>query len=254
MLSYQQPENIRTISDPPHPACPSCGTEKGYALADGRVKCAACRKVFTPVYKTCRLDREQMATLTKSFWEMRSATETAEQLDLNIKTVQRYFHQLRTNIELHCTQLTVKQYGSATISESIFKEQQSRARLGPTAKPMAAIMVTATTVAILPLGPASPGPVNNFYDQQPNGWLYAKDNESLQRSQIDHIHCLASETDYISLILPFWQYAKNGLNRYQGGFRHHFPLFLREMEFRYNNRNNPHGAKLCLDLLTDSTN
>lgn len=253
MLSYQQPENIRTISDTPNPACPSCGTEKGYALADGRVKCAACRKVFTPVYKTGRLDQEQLSTLAACFWEMRSATETAEQLDLNIKTVQRYFHQLRTNIEQHCTQLTVKQYGIRSISESVFQKQQSRAQLGSTVKPMAAIMVSPAAVAILALHPSSADPENKA-DEQPNGWLYAKDQESLKRSQIDHIHCLASETDYISLILPFWQYAKNGLNRYQGGFRHHFPLFLREMEFRYNNRNNPNGAKLCLDLLTDSTN
>jgi transposase len=254
MLSYQQPENIRTISDSPHPVCPSCDSEKGYTLADGRVKCAACRKVFTPVYKTGRLDQEQLSTLAKSFWEMRSATETAEQLNLNIKTVQRYFHQLRANIELHCTQLAVKQYGITTISESVFKEQQSRARLGSTAKPIAAIMASATTLAILPSGPASPGLATDVCNLQPNGWLYAKDHESLQRSQIDHIHCLASDSDYISLIQPFWQYAKIGLNRYQGGFRHHFPLFLREMEFRYNYRDNPNGAKLCLDLLTDSTN
>lgn len=253
MLSYQQPENIRTISDAPHPACPACGTEKGYQLADGRVKCAVCRKVFTPVYKSGRLEPDQLVIIAKCFWEMCSAAETAELLQLNIKTVQRYFHNLRISIEQHCMQLTKGQYGFTSAVTAAFQAEQQKTGIGLTTKPVSAIMATAHTVSILTLD-VETNEAQTDSCSRPDGWLYAKDGESLIRSQIDHIHCLSSETDYISLILPFWQYAKQGLNRYQGGFRHHFPLFLREMEFRYNNRGNHDGARLCLDLLTDSTN
>jgi transposase len=42
---------------------------------------------------------------------------------------------------------------------------------------------------------------------------------------------------YINGIEGFWSYAKERLMRYHGISRELFPYYLKELEFRYNNRN-----------------
>ncbi|GIU70914.1 MAG: hypothetical protein KatS3mg003_0393 [Candidatus Nitrosocaldaceae archaeon] len=43
---------------------------------------------------------------------------------------------------------------------------------------------------------------------------------------------------YINGIEGFWSYAKERLLRYHGVSRESFPYYLKELEFRYNNRGN----------------
>jgi len=42
---------------------------------------------------------------------------------------------------------------------------------------------------------------------------------------------------YINGIEGFWSYAKEKLMKYHGISREQFPYYLKELEFRYNNRN-----------------
>jgi transposase-like protein len=81
------------------------------------------------------------------------------------------------------------------------------------------------------------------------GWLFAQDDESLQRLNLDRIHCQSRDSDSIALATPFWRFIKQGLIHYQGGFRHHFFQYLREMEFRYNDRQKQRGPDICLHVL-----
>ena len=44
--------------------------------------------------------------------------------------------------------------------------------------------------------------------------------------------------DDINGIEGFWSYAKERIMKFHGVSKEKFPLYLKEMEFRYNNRNN----------------
>ena len=54
--------------------------------------------------------------------------------------------------------------------------------------------------------------------------------------QIDHQKQFARGKVYINGIEGFWSYAKERIMKYHGVSKEKFPLYLKEMEFRYNHR------------------
>jgi transposase len=54
--------------------------------------------------------------------------------------------------------------------------------------------------------------------------------------KIDHKKKFASGKVYINGVEGFWSYAKERLVKHHGVSKERFPLYLKEMEFRYNNR------------------
>ena len=54
--------------------------------------------------------------------------------------------------------------------------------------------------------------------------------------RVDHGKCFASGKVYINGLEGFWSYAKERLAKFHGVSKEKFPLYLKEMEFRYNNR------------------
>jgi transposase len=54
--------------------------------------------------------------------------------------------------------------------------------------------------------------------------------------KIDHKKRFSSGKVYINGVEGFWSYAKERLIKYHGVSKERFPLYLKEMEFRYNNR------------------
>jgi transposase len=57
--------------------------------------------------------------------------------------------------------------------------------------------------------------------------------------KIDHHKRFSTGKVYINGLEGFWSYAKERLIKHHGVSKEKFPLYLKEMEFRYNNRNNP---------------
>ena len=57
--------------------------------------------------------------------------------------------------------------------------------------------------------------------------------------KIDHKKCFARGKVYINGVEAFWSFAKERLIKFHGISKEKFPLYLKEMEFRYNNRNKP---------------
>lgn len=57
--------------------------------------------------------------------------------------------------------------------------------------------------------------------------------------QIDHKKKFSSGKVYINGVEGFWSYAKERLIKHHGVSKEKFPLYLKEMEFRYNNRHRP---------------
>ncbi len=54
--------------------------------------------------------------------------------------------------------------------------------------------------------------------------------------KVDHATQFASGRVYINGLEGFWSYAKERLNKHHGISPKRFPLYLKELEFRYNHR------------------
>ncbi len=57
--------------------------------------------------------------------------------------------------------------------------------------------------------------------------------------KIDHKRYFARGKVYINGVEGFWSFAKERLIKFHGISREKFPLYMKEMEFRYNNRHRP---------------
>jgi transposase len=55
--------------------------------------------------------------------------------------------------------------------------------------------------------------------------------------RVDHGKYFATGKVYINGLEGFWSYAKERLIKFHGVSKENFPLYLKEMEFRYNHRN-----------------
>jgi len=58
----------------------------------------------------------------------------------------------------------------------------------------------------------------------------------------------ASASSESSDLLKFWPFARQGLKHYRGGFRKRFGLYLTEMAFRFNYREETPAIKRLLEL------
>ncbi|MEM4721943.1 MAG: IS1595 family transposase [Candidatus Methanomethylicaceae archaeon] len=67
--------------------------------------------------------------------------------------------------------------------------------------------------------------------------------------RVDHRKRFSSGKLYINSLEGFWAYAKERLIKHHGVSQKHFPLYLKEMEFRYNYRHEP-LFDLLLNLIT----
>ena len=65
------------------------------------------------------------------------------------------------------------------------------------------------------------------------------DLEGFHHIRIDHSKTLGEGRTHINGIENFWGFAKRRLKMYHGGWKKNFRLFLKEMEFRFNHRNDP---------------
>lgn len=233
------------------PQCPLCGKGKAYLLEDGRMKCAQCARKFTPLPRYSHLPEEIIRRIGQRFWEMTNTTSVATELNLNIKTVQRYFLRAREGMARCCEESALAHFGSDRVPFRLFENDGSRPDCGSQAQPICAVASSPDTISLLFCDHDA-----THHEPSPNaicGWLYGRTPESIERHLLDQIHLYLHNEESAALPRQFWQFAKKGLARYQGGFRHNFPLFLREMEFRFKVRQRPDAADLCCQLLIDHT-
>jgi transposase len=72
--------------------------------------------------------------------------------------------------------------------------------------------------------------------------------------KLDHKKIFSTGKVYINGLEGFWSYAKERLIKHHGVSKEKFPLYLKEMEFRYNNRNTTiftQLAKYLVNLVPD---
>ena len=81
-----------------------------------------------------------------------------------------------------------------------------------------------------------------------DGWKsYASLEQYGKHNIIDHDKELVNNHNHINGIEGFWSFAKERFHKYHGISKTNYPLYIKEMEFRFNNRNEK-VYKLLIDM------
>ena len=222
--------------------CIFCNKYGLYKLKDKRVKCKHCKKK----YSLLKLKRD-LQILYYFYLEI-SARKTAKELGLNYKTVQDKFMHFRKCIYTYCLQEAKKLNGELELDESYFggkrKGQRGRGAKNKTivfgilerkGKIYTVIVqnVDAETLMKEIENKAEKGSV--FYT---DGWKsYASLNQYGKHNIIDHDKELVNNHNHINGIEGFWSFAKERFHKYHGISKRNYPFYIKEMEFRFNHRN-----------------
>ena len=224
--------------------CMFCEENKLYRLKNNKLKCKNCKKY----YSLNKLKRD-MLVLYYFYLEL-SARKTAKELELDYKTVQSRFMQFRKLIAEYCNNESNKLNGELEIDESYFGGKRKGQR-GRGAKDKTIVFgilerkgkiytkivenVSAETLMNEIKNKTLKGSV--FYT---DGWKsYASLEQYGKHNIIDHDKELVDiNYNHINGIEGFWSFAKERFHKYHGINKDNYLFYLKEMEFRFNNRDN----------------
>jgi len=223
--------------------CLFCDKYGLYRLADKRVKCKHCkRRYHLPTLK------KELQILYYFYLEL-SARKTAKELNINYRLVHRNFMKFRRNIFDYSEQQVKKMNGELELDESYFggKRKGNRGRGANNKTIVFGILerkgqvytkivenVSAETLMEEIKNKTKKGSV--FYT---DGWRsYADLKQFGKHNIIKHNEDqFADGHNHINGIEGFWSYAKERFHKYHGINHANYPFYLKEMEFRFNHRN-----------------
>jgi len=197
--------------------CPRCRSRKFYRLKDGRRRCARCRYPFHDFtgrwINRGALRPDQWLRLIKLFELELSARKMAAQLQLSYATVYKALTTIRQSIWVHTQQEAGRQLGGEVeLDESYFGGRRKGKR-----------------------GRGAAGKVPVFgtdryriYD----ALMFC----GYRHLKVDHGKQFSRGRVYINGLEGFWSWAKERVIKHHGISARRFPLYLKELEFRYNHR------------------
>ena len=164
------------------------------------------------------------------------------------KTAAYYFHRLRAVIADHLEQdgeMVVG--GEIEVDESYFggrrKGKRGRGATGKVpvfgllkrgGRVYTKIILDVRSKTLMPIIKREVVPDSIVYS---DGWkgYNALDVSDFKHFRINHSKLFADKQNHINGIENFWNQAKRHLRKFNGVPRDHFPLFLKECEWRFNN-------------------
>ena len=232
--------------------CPRCKHQKLYKLSSGRRRCANCKYTFHDFsgrwINHGRLSCIQWLSIVKLFELELSVRKMAEQMGLAYNTVYRAVHSIRCSILAHADDASAILGGEIELDECYFggRRKGNRGRGAAGKVPVFGILerngkvqvsvvpnVTADTLIGLTVKTVRRGSI--IYTDKFRSY------DSLmfcgyRHLKIDHGKRYASGKVYINGLEGFWRWAKERLIKHHGVSKENFPLYLKELEFRYNHR------------------
>ena len=223
--------------------CIFCDKYELYKLKNNRVKCKNCKRY----YSLKRLKRN--IQILYYFYLELSARKTAKELELNYQLVHRKFMHFRKLIAVYCNNEAEKLNGELEIDESYFGGKR-KGMVGRGSKNKAIIFgilerknkiytkivenVSKETLMKAIRDKTKKGSV--FYT---DGFKsYASLEQYGKHNIIDHDKELVNNNHHhINGIEGFWSYAKERFHKYHGIKKNNYPFYVKEMEFRFNHRN-----------------
>lgn len=192
-----------------------------------------------------------MKELVRLFWLMVPAERVAKDLGVNRKTALRHFTRLRTVLLAECEREAEPVGGEVEVDESYFGGYRKGIRgRGAAGKiPVFGILKRQGAVRVVFPNRLDKETLHREIREHvvPQSWVYSDgyraydklDLEGFHHVRIDHSKTLGEGRTHINGIENFWGFAKRRLKMYHGGWKKNFRLFLKEMEYRFNHRNDP---------------
>ncbi|MCX5834980.1 MAG: IS1595 family transposase [Deltaproteobacteria bacterium] len=217
--------------------CPRCRCRKLYKLREGRNRCSG------------RFSAVQWLSLIKLFELEVSVRKMSLQLGLSYRAVYRAVSTIRMAILSHAEDAPSLLDGEIEIDEAYFggRRKGKRGRAAAGKVPVFGILerdgrvhvsvvpdVSAATLLKLTVKKVRRGSIvytDKFHSY--DSLMFC----GYRHLKVDHQKYFSSGRVYINGLEGFWSWAKERLIKYHGVSRNHFPLYLKELEFRYNNRN-----------------
>ena len=223
--------------------CIFCDKYGLYKLKNKKVKCKHCKKY----YSLNKLKRN-MQILYYFYLEL-SARKTAKELNINYRLIHRKFMQFRKLIAEYCNNQAEKLNGELELDESYFggKRKGNRGRgannkaivfgiLERNGKIYTKIVENVSKETLMREIENKIHKGSVFYT---DGWKsYASLEQYGKHNVIRHDKDeFVKEKNHINGIEGFWSFAKERFHKYHGIKKNNYPMYLKEMEFRFNHRN-----------------
>ena len=222
--------------------CIFCGYWKPYRLDDGRVKCKNCGRFYS--LNKLRRDIEVLHYFSLEL----SANRTASELGLSYKTVRNRYMFFREKIAEYCEENFRKLRGELEIDETYFggKRKGKRGRGARNKVIVFGILERDGKVYTSVVPDVSAATLmSEIEEKTEKGSVYYTDcfksYKSLKQygkhNKINKQFAYAKGHNHINGIEGFWSFAKERFHKYHGIHKENYHLYLKEMEFRFNNRN-----------------
>lgn len=231
--------------------CPRCSGNKFWNLSTGQKRCSQCgltRKFETTLWQSTRISPYWKGRLLEFFCLGVPAYRLRFQVPLDLKTIQRWFRILREAIYQHELKYLPALSGHIEMDETMFGGRVPGKRgWGAAGKHMVfGIYQRNGKVLTFPIttrGKKGIVPLMKKYTK-PGSLYYTDDWHAYTFLDIRGDHVVIRKDkgkpkgrNHLNGIEGFWSYAKHWLYHYRGVPKKHFHLYLKEIEWRFNHRN-----------------
>ena len=236
-----------------HRICPRCNSRKLWKLNNGKRRCSKCRYTFNDFsgrwLNQSRISCQNWLRILKLFELEVSANKIASQLALPYNTVHRAVMILRHAILCNADDAETLLGGEVELDESYFggRRKGNRGRGAAGKVPVFGILERNGTVKVeivpnvrtetllgITVKAVRRGSVVYTDRYQVYDSLMFRGYSHLS---VDHKKHFSRGKVYINGLEGFWSWAKERLIKHHGISPKWFPFYLKELEFRYNNRN-----------------
>jgi transposase len=237
-----------------HVFCTTCRSYKIYRIPDKRYRCKRCGYKFHDFsgrwINKLNISFKQWLWIIKLFELEVSARKIAPQVELSYPTVLKAVTIIRIAVVAHTKDAKDLFNGEIELDESYFggRRKGKRGRGAYNKVPVFGILERNGTVLVEVVKDVTAESLLSMTVQtvRRGSIVYTDKFRSYnalmfcgyKHLRVDHKKRFSSGKVYINGLEGFWSYAKERIMKFHGVSKEKFPLYLKEMEFRYNNRNN----------------
>ncbi|MBI4043672.1 MAG: IS1595 family transposase [Candidatus Diapherotrites archaeon] len=218
-------------------------------LRDKRVWCSACRSKYS-----LRKLKRDLKVLYYFYLEV-SARKCARELGLNYKTIAKRYMQYREAILRYSENDFKKLHGKIEADESYFggKRKGNRGRGAFNKQAVFGILERNGRVYTAVVENVSAKTLfNHIKKKTRKGSVFYTDcfksykdlKQYGKHNRVKHSKTFGKGHNHINGIEGFWSFAKERFHKYHGINKQNYPLYIKEMEFRFNNRKENLYARL----------
>jgi transposase len=226
--------------------CVFCGSFKVHKTSRGYVRC---RNKSCGKQKSLKKIRTEIATI-RGFYQQQPAYRLSHDLGLDYQTITRVYQRLREAI-YHIAELEGSRLkGEVEMDESYFggrrKGKRGRGAAGKNVV-FGLLERDGKVYTRVVEGVSADELMGIIRKKTKKGTVYYTDTfrsyNSLKRLgkhlTVNHSKNLVDKKtkNHINGIEGFWSFAKHILYNYRGVSKYHFPMYLKEVEYRFNHRN-----------------